>query len=216
MFVLFSFVLYETMPKYDSTFKQDWLDPKKFPDFASWLRKEKLDTEAYCILCRKTISVASQGKASLDGHAKSEKHKKMVEASISQPPITCVFSRSAPPTSTLSFAENPVVVDIDAPDDTSRPTSSLSTVSYISEVSRPPQNPFIIKQETVRSEIIAALNCVDKRHSYNSYKDFVSILTAIAPDSSIAKAMTLGSTKIAYIITYGLGPHFGELLQKGN
>lgn len=59
------------MPKSVSTFQTVWLDP----DWAPWIRRAPLDTDAYCTFCRKTFSISSIGRSAIISHLKSEKHK---------------------------------------------------------------------------------------------------------------------------------------------
>ena len=43
--------------------------------FSSWLRKGKSETQAFCLLCLKSFSVANHRKTSFTLHASGEKHK---------------------------------------------------------------------------------------------------------------------------------------------
>ena len=42
----------------------------------------------------------------------------------------------------------------------------------------------------------------------NLSRDMKDIFTLMFPDSSIASKITIGSTKLAYVVTHGLGPYF--------
>jgi len=53
-----------------------------------------------------------------------------------------------------------------------------------------------------------SLKCVMSHYSYNSCSDMKDVLKMMFPDSSIANKMSIGSTKLSYYITYGLGPFY--------
>ena len=55
--------------KYSSKFQEEWLNPAKFPQYATWLRKDKNTGDAYCVLCKRGFTVASLGKSAVDSHA---------------------------------------------------------------------------------------------------------------------------------------------------
>lgn len=202
----------------DSTFQSDWLDPEINPDWAGWLRRGQLDTEAHCLLCKKTFSVANGGRAAVSSHTRSGKHGKIIQslkkAEKDQSRIddftrsssrASAVSGSSSSTSGQSSNNSTPVVLIDDIESSSNETTSPPA---------PPQrrNPFLVKEQCTRGEIIASLNCVDKHYSYNSFRDFSAILQAMVPDSQIAKEMSLSYTKLSYIIAFGLAPFFKKQL----
>ena len=67
-----------------------------------------------------------------------------------------------------------------------------------------------LENKAVRAEIKIALKAVDADWSYNSLDDICDVLIDIAPDSNILKKMK--SSKLSYVISHGLGPHFKEIL----
>lgn len=69
------------------------------------------------------------------------------------------------------------------------------------------------REKVLRAEIIASLNAVDKHLSYRSFRGFNELMTAMFPDSAVAKSLQLGSTKVAYAVTFGLAPYFLKNLQ---
>lgn len=204
--------------KYSTIFQETWLDPAKFPNYVSWLRKDSSSKHfARCIICDRSFSVAGGGKSQVDSHGKSRRHKRRIQNLVGQFEV----SEFCQTTHTNSLAPvqpaQPVIIDVESTSSTLSPSSlspiSMSSVSTIAQSI--PANRFILREQTVRAEIIAAMNCLDKRNSYNSYRDFVEILSAMAPDSEIIKSMQLGSTKVAYLIAFGLCPYFKEMLLAG-
>jgi len=66
--------------------------------------------------------------------------------------------------------------------------------------------------QVTRAEIVRCLKCITSHLSYNSSSDIKGIFQLMFPDSSIAQRMTIGSTKMAYKILYGLAPYFHSTL----
>lgn len=204
--------------KYSSTFRETWLDPEKFPDYALWLRRDPASKHnARCCLCDSSFSIAGGGKSQVDSHAKGDGHKRLIRNASGQFQLS-EFMQQRPrsgvsdtASSTPAPVDHPITIDIES---TSTPLST-STPSLPSTSSVHSSNPYIIREQTVRAEIIAAMNCLEKRFSYNSFRDFTEVLSAMAPDSEIIKSMQLGATKVAYVIAYGLAPYFKEKLIAG-
>lgn len=62
--------------------------------------------------------------------------------------------------------------------------------------------------DQANAEILWCLRLVMQHDSFNSCTDLCDTFSIMFPDSEIAKRMTLGSDKVAYIISYGLAPFF--------
>ena len=58
--------------KYKSHFQDLWLPGS---EFSGWLKKDKSNTNAFCKVCMKSLSVANHGKKSIQLHAAGDKHK---------------------------------------------------------------------------------------------------------------------------------------------
>ena len=97
------------------------------------------------------------------------------------------------------------------------PHSSLELITLESVAQSSPTsslNTFIISEATSRAEILLALKCIWSHYSYRSCEDIQELWSAMFPDSEIAKKLTLGKTKIAYIVAFGLAHHFSASLFK--
>ena len=72
------------------------------------------------------------------------------------------------------------------------------------------------RQEIIHltTEILLALKALSAHFSFNSCAHISELFTRMFPDSEIAKKITCGSDKIAYMVTFGLGPHFQDLLKR--
>ena len=71
---------------------------------------------------------------------------------------------------------------------------------------------YVSKDDVTNAEILWALKCIMSHYSMNSCKDLKDIFQLMFADSTTAKKITLGSTKMSYYITYGLGPYFHNAL----
>jgi hypothetical protein len=67
--------------------KENDILQKKFPCFS--VTKNK--TDAYCTICRSTISVANKGMYDLEQHISSDKHKKYLQAGESSQNVKNFF-----------------------------------------------------------------------------------------------------------------------------
>ena len=71
-----------------------------------------------------------------------------------------------------------------------------------------------LDNKAVRAEIMLAMKAVESDWSYSSLDDLCELLVDIAPDSAILKKMKMKSSKLSYVVSHGLGPHFHEILVK--
>jgi len=67
------------------------------------------------------------------------------------------------------------------------------------------------EEQTARAEILQLLRLVKHDQSFSSCDDLVATLRASFNDP-VAHAVTLGSTKVSYSFSYGLGPYYHDLL----
>ena len=69
---------------------------------------------------------------------------------------------------------------------------------------------FLLKEQILKSEILWALKSTSSRFSYRSCTGLSELFSTMFPDSEIAVGFSMGKTKLAYIVTYGLAYHFRE------
>src|SRR5690242_7407430 len=109
-----------------STFQEEWLDPARNPDWAPWIRRTKVKTEAYCFYCRKEINIVSMGRQAIISHAKSDRHISNIPGRSADQPSLQNYGvmRSQLSTSAATPAvTTPLVVSIEE-SDSSGPTSA--------------------------------------------------------------------------------------------
>ena len=71
------------------------------------------------------------------------------------------------------------------------------------------------EEEVVKADIIQALKTVASNYSFSSADRDNKRFQLIFPDSKIAQSYKQSSTKIKYVIQYGIAPYVVELLLKG-
>lgn len=211
-------------------FNDLWSD---VPQFSDWLgRKDNSPHEAYCKFCKATLTLGSMGRTAIEKHAQSLKHKNIVatRASATQNSILAFALRNRgeqPSTSGVvntgpgSFTSSSSAACLDIThlpvvDNTSVVNDSASAAMSSGEnVVRGMQQPmynFVRGDEVTRAEVLWAVKCVMSHFSKNSASDMGDIFKLMFPDSSIAKKMSIGSTKLSYYITYGLAPYYHNQL----
>ena len=72
----------------------------------------------------------------------------------------------------------------------------------------------VIKEDTLRAEILWTLNMISKHHSYNSNTDISELFQTMFHDSEIATQFAGVEKKSAYMCCFGLAPYFSDLLLK--
>ena len=69
-----------------------------------------------------------------------------------------------------------------------------------------------LKQMALKAEVIAALHFAAHNVSFGSAKNLPLCYQQQFPDSVIAKQVWIGPTKMSYMVSYGLGPYFRQMI----
>ena len=198
-------------------FNKLWLDEKHFPEY-NWLDEVKgVPSQAFCKICKFTFSLSNMGKQALSSHTSSRKHQNATAVTNQQYKGTLKAFFSKQPTPNIAVADKMHHCAVDKQCSTSTESEVISSSMTCTDVRSPQlQNitGFVCNDDVTEAEIIWAIKCVMAHFSMNSCKDLKDIFELMFADSAIAKKITLGSTMIAYYITYGLAPYFhNELLR---
>jgi hypothetical protein len=70
----------------------------------------------------------------------------------------------------------------------------------------------VLKGNVTKAEVIYVLSCVKANISFRASESLNKLFPSIFPDSEIAKQFSLGRTKFAYLLCFGLAPFFKEEL----
>jgi len=230
-----------------TVFNKLWTDKSLFPDLADWVQEVKgSSSEASCKFCRVSINLSNMGRQALNSHAAGAKHQKYLHcstdvgkkqysmtsfmchtAATGQPNVACSVSQTVvtssaaaacttgttatpeaiagPSTETCNRDETVACQNLYVPSSDSRCSKGRNIVGFVSG------------DDVTKAETLWALKCVMSHYSYNSCSDMKDVLKLMFPDSSIANKISIGSTKMSYYITYGLGPFcHNELLKAVN
>jgi hypothetical protein len=208
------------MPR-KTNFAQLWLDKKRFPRFASWVRQDG-PTSARCTLCMRSFSVANMGVSALEAHMRTAKHQASVKDTSF--PIESLWCKPASTTSapTAATTSAPSAATTSAPCASPATTSDGSLIALTSPAasSFPPKKSQLthdihLSRAITDAEIIYCLRLISLHHSYNSCVSLNNTFKMMFSDSEIADGFSLGRDKASYIVCYGLAPYFkSQILQK--
>ena len=209
------------MPKHSRAKFQDiWLNSDS--PFKSWVSRSKLDTEAYCTLCCKSISVASMGESALKKHTQTQKHLSITSAAKKTLPVTQLFRKneqdannynSTSRADTSTAAEN-----FGASTSSTRQNTALNPSIDSSHVVGESKNTvslmtaYIANDATTEAEILWCINSVMSHFSARAASASINVLARMFKDSPVAQGMKLGKDKIRYMITHGIAPYFRKQL----
>ena len=223
------------IPSKRTVFNKLWLDKELYPDFAQWLAGVKgSEEEAFCKKCKIFLNLSNMGSCALVSHAKTKKHSTLMKSikNTAQLPFSCIVNvpRSTPvqscnsnnkplelETESLSTRDNVAetpMLDVRSASSADLCTPSQSEHSAV-QVAKPGQSTmtnFVRADDVTKAEVLWSLKCTMSHFSRNSSRDLKDLFQLMFPDSPIARKMSLGSTKLAYTITYGLAPYFHNQL----
>ena len=185
------------MPK-KTVFNSLWTNPVHHPRWSTWIEAAPKDKNAArCKLCQKTFSLSNMGQQAIVSHEKGDVHKKIANPSDKQASVANFF---APKTSNISSVTTSPKTSATLPN----PAASAGKI----------QNYFQ-SQEVTNAEIIWCLKVIESHFSYRSCSDIGVLFKAMFTDSDIAQRFSLGKTKIAYNIAFGIAPYFeNQLLEE--
>ncbi|KAF3857404.1 hypothetical protein F7725_009263, partial [Dissostichus mawsoni] len=66
---------------------------------------------------------------------------------------------------------------------------------------------------TLKAEICWATKVLTSHYSYKSCENAGAIFQTMFPDSDVAKQFSCGENKVAYLTTFGIGPHFSSTMK---
>ena len=179
-----------------SKFIHDWMAKAEFKD---WLLPELSDyTKARCRLCMKSFSLSNMGLQALRSHAQGKKHQSALHRSQKSPSV-------------FGFAQKGDDQEPSTSKSGEEPATSVMR-SSAEQLKSNAVSKFTLTKEQHKAEILWALKSVMSHFSYNSAHDIADIFRAMFPDSSIAQHMSCGPTKLSYLISFGIGPYFKEIL----
>lgn len=161
------------------------------------------DREALCNVCKKTINLTWNGVSAIKSLSQFTSHQQRIRVRGEQLPMSlfCDGTRTRAKAATSSNSTPP-------PQQTNAVTSNVTATT--AAVDR--QQTLLSPTSALRAEVLWCLNTVAHHHSYNSNEGIGELFQNMFTDSNIAKSFACGKDKTAYIIRFGIAPHFKKLL----
>ena len=146
------------------------------------------------------------GQRALTLHMKSKKHIDSLavhSGTSAQQSITAAFySSSISKTIDLTTTTASEPEKVSSEDTNER--RSLTSAHFISD--------YVGTVEVKKAEIIWAIKTVMGHVSFNANRGIGDVFRTMFPDSAIAQKFSCSSTKLAYLVTFGIAPYFTEKL----
>ena len=207
-----------------NSFKDSWLDGVDVNGDSPKSYVVKTSNYTFkCSWCQSwDISVDNNGKAGLIQHFKSKKHRDIANLRSGRKSDQIIFDTQTDVNRNPSASINDEEVDEDGLNDGDGLPSKGETRG-IKNFFKPCDNRVAIPPSDLRmsldskavcAEIRIALKAVESDWSYRSLDNMCEFLADLAPDSNILKKVQFKRSKLSYIISHGLGPHFHDLLVK--
>lgn len=212
-------------------FKEVWLTEDVW---RLWLRQGKDDHTGFCSLCKKFIDVSHSGINDVKCHAKGKKHRelednlrkgKQLTLHAFKSPTSACSSRPKP-SSINAILENEASCTVENEPSCSNSVDCSPSTSTQHDVglrltnssnldlglgSHKNISSFLLSDSVTEAEVMWAAYCVSTHTSTRSGEKAINIFPKMFPDSNIAPKIKMHKDKIAYSVTYGLGPYFANV-----
>lgn len=176
---------------------------------------KKDEFTATCTLCNKDINVEYMGFGALRQHAEKQKHKGFAShlSKVEEEMDTHVKeTEQKEQKSKQKVMHEFFMKKSDKPkDETEKLQDEGNKTGQTGDTQK---EVWSIKQMAVRAEIIATLHFSAQNLSFSSSQSLSACYQQQFPDSLIARHVTLGATKMSYMVSYGLGPYFRQMIIK--
>lgn len=191
-------------------FNHKWLQHE---NYSNWITEVKGQTQqAYCKLCKHVINLGSMGEHALISHANRKSHQSLIRL-VGQ--TSRIGHYAVTGTSSSTSSTTPTPLSSGASSSTSTPTplsggASKSTSAHPPSASSSSINPHVLKNDTLKAEVIHCLKLINQHNSYKSSSDSGDMYRLMFPDSEIAKQFACGESKVRYLTTHGIGPYLKQ------
>ena len=201
---------------YSCQFKKEWREKKEYKD---WIKEiPENPTKAYCKLCNKTIELSNMGQTGLTSHMKGKKHGQALalrSGAAPQQSMTVFCSSRDQPDSTLPDAGSSTSKqhhDECQAEDDGQERKDVDANGTCVRRNTNAVTHYATSREVKIAEIIWAMKSVMAHFSYNASADIGDVFRAMFPDSGIARNFKCASTKVAYLVCFGIAPYFKDKL----
>ncbi len=199
------------MSKYDQLSKDMALRATN----AEWLAEVPGDPHsAHCTKCHKNISLSNMGRGAIVSHVTGQKHKLNTSgvAKEAHNPIMTKFVLKIgdQKDSCISGGAEKAGASASAPQTAN--SGSMTDAATRPTTKNLRMEQYLKDKQTQVAEILWVVHCVMNHYSYSSNSNTSKLFTRMFSDSEIAAQYRVGSTKVAYMISYGLAHGFKETL----
>ena len=155
------------------------------------MKDDDNNTNFKCKWCLVTRSLSNMGRKALTVHMNGAGHKNNRPEAHHQ--IQSYFFNAGSSSSRMSGESSGRVASCES----GGVSSSIGLIS---------------KAQTATAEILWALHAVKHNYSASSCNKLAELNKKMFPDSAIAQTCQMARTKLSYMINFGLGPHFENIL----
>jgi hypothetical protein len=181
-----------------------WEDPELFPDFAPWIGS--VPGYPYCFRCKvcrtKPLTVRTDGVVAVRKHMKQKKH------------VTAMASKSAEPMRRFVLPLATGEQDVAAPAPPPPQPEEVRKDDGQPQGVQISVKKFTAHQGAERAVVRKLLWMVENHLPARHMEGCAALYQDMFYDSQVAKSFQCGKDKASYVITFGLGPHFDNLLRE--
>ena len=159
----------------------------------------------------KDVDISSMRELALTSHLKGKKHQTLKSQKRSSASVSDFFGVSSQRPATKS--DDAKVVSKSTSSESGEHSKLNPTKSIASSSGSSVMEKSVTRDETLKAEILWALKAKMSLYSYKSCEGTSELFQAMFPDSRIASQFSCGEKKCAYLICFGLAPHFKQLLK---
>ena len=171
----------------------------------------KKEFKATCTLSNKDINVEYMGFGALKQHAEKQKHKGFAShlSKVEEEMDTHVKETEQKEQKSKKVMHEFFMKKNDKPKDDTETLQDEGNKTGDTQ-----KEVWSIKQMVVRAEIIATLHFAAHSLPFSSSQSLAACYQQQFPDSLIARHVTFGAIKMSYMVSYGLGPYFRQMIIK--
>ena len=195
------------MPRGVCVFNPSWV---QIENYSEWLKPDVTSRQqAICFLCQKTIQIGSMGEAALKVHSQTATHQR----NINQVKGTVDINTYLSPRTTPAVSDSEVSKSVPVPSPLALQNQGKTSVVNSPRTASKSLRERFGGDSELKAETLWTLKTVQSHFAFNSCDDISWCFRTMFPDSAIADKFSMGSTKVGYMATFGLGPYFSDMLK---
>ena len=153
--------------------------------FKDWLKKGQDSSKALCSTCHKAIQLSTAGRSALKGYNNGKKKDAVNK-----------ISKFFKPHGSTPKEKNRTTVQ------SAQTFGCQQTISQL-----------FVSSGIYKADIMWVLKSVVSGFSYRSFEELTDVFSIMFSDSDTVKGFQASKTKVMYVATYGIAPHFNYILK---